>query len=64
MAQLMLNDYLPNLTDDVTSSKIVSGATIYRDQWSIPHIAADTAYDAFFAQGYATAQDRLVADGF
>ena len=59
MAQLMLNDYLPNLTDDVTSTKIVSGATIFRDQWSIPHISADNAYDAFFAQGYATAQDRL-----
>lgn len=52
-------DSLPNLTDDVCSNKIVSGATIYRDQWSIPHIYADNAYDAFFAQGYATAQDRL-----
>ena len=55
----MTNHSLPNLTDDVTSAKIVSGATIYRDQWSIPHIYADNAYDAFFAQGYATAQDRL-----
>ena len=55
----MLNELLPNLTDDVTSTKIVSGATIYRDRWSIPHICADNAYDAFFAQGFATAQDRL-----
>ena len=55
----MLNELLPNLTDDVASNKIVSGATIYRDQWSIPHIYADNPYDAFFAQGYATAQDRL-----
>lgn len=59
MAQSMLNDFLPNLTDDVCSNKIVSGATIFRDQWSIPHIYADNAYDVFFAQGYATAQDRL-----
>ena len=59
MAQPMLNELLPNLADDVCSTKIVSGATIYRDQWSIPHIYADNAYDAFFAQGYATAQDRL-----
>ena len=55
----MLRDYLPNLTDDVASTEVVSGATIYRDRWSIPHIYADNAHDAFFAQGYATAQDRL-----
>ena len=55
----MLNDFLPNLTDDITSEMIVSGATIHRDRWSIPHIIADNGYDAFFAQGYATAQDRL-----
>ena len=55
----MLRDFLPDLTDDVRSEKIASGATIYRDGWSIPHIVADNLYDAFFAQGYATAQDRL-----
>ena len=55
----MTDDSLPNLTDDVASTKIVSGATIYRDRWSIPHIYAGNAYDAFFAQGFATAQDRL-----
>ena len=55
----MLQDLLPDLTSDITSAKIVSGATIYRDRWSIPHIYAENAHDAFFAQGYATAQDRL-----
>ncbi len=55
----MLRDFLPDLTDDVRSEKIASGATIYRDRWSIPHIVADNLYDAFFAQGYTTAQDRL-----
>ena len=55
----MLQDHLPNLTVDVASAQIVSGATIYRDRWSIPHIYAENAHDAFFAQGYATAQDRL-----
>ncbi len=59
MSNKNLNDYLPNLTDDVVSTRIVSGAVIYRDEWSIPHIRAANAYDAFFAQGYATAQDRL-----
>ncbi len=50
---------LPDLSSDVASEKIVSGATIFRDRWGIPHINADNAYDAFFAQGFATAQDRL-----
>ncbi len=55
----MLEDYLPDLTRDVKSEKIVSGASIYRGPRSIPHIFAENGYDAFFAQGYATAQDRL-----
>ena len=55
----MPKDYLPNFDNDVESAKIVSGATVYRDRWSVPHIYADDAYDAFFAQGYVTAQDRL-----
>ncbi len=55
----MLQELLPDLTSDVASANIIAGATIYRDQWSIPHITAENAYDAFFAQGYATAQDRL-----
>ena len=32
---------------------------IYRDEWGIPHIYASSLEDAFFAQGYAQAQDRL-----
>ena len=55
----MLKNFLPNLTDDIASPKIIASATVYRDRWSIPHILADNGYDAFFAQGYATAQDRL-----
>jgi penicillin amidase len=33
--------------------------TILRDTWGIPHIYAQNQHDMFFAQGYATAQDRL-----
>ena len=33
--------------------------TILRDSWGIPHIYAQNQHDMFFAQGYATAQDRL-----
>lgn len=38
---------------------IRSGAEVHRDAWGVPHIRADDLYDLFFAQGYATAQDRL-----
>lgn len=34
-------------------------ATITRDEYGVPHIAADTDYDIFYGLGYATAEDRL-----
>jgi acyl-homoserine lactone acylase PvdQ len=34
-------------------------ATIYRDEFGIPHIFADTLEDAAYAVGYAQAEDRL-----
>ncbi|MDE3056845.1 MAG: penicillin acylase family protein, partial [Bacteroidota bacterium] len=33
--------------------------TIYRDEYSVPHIIAQNEHDLFFAQGYVHAQDRL-----
>ncbi|HTV73993.1 MAG TPA: penicillin acylase family protein [Candidatus Acidoferrales bacterium] len=41
---------LPGLGDPVT---------IIRDHRGVPHIHAHSDYDAFFAQGYVVAQDRL-----
>jgi len=45
------------------SSATVSGlngrVVIHRDEWGIPHARATTWHDAFFAQGYAQAEDRL-----
>ena len=32
---------------------------VYRDRFGIPHVRARSAHDAFFGQGFATAQDRL-----
>jgi penicillin G amidase len=32
---------------------------IYRDEWGIPHIYANSIYDLMFAQGFIHAQDRL-----
>ncbi|MEW6061306.1 MAG: penicillin acylase family protein [Bacteroidota bacterium] len=33
--------------------------TIYRDEFGVPHIVAENEHDAFFAQGFVHAQDRL-----
>ena len=32
---------------------------VYRDEYGVPHISAQSEYDAFFAVGYTHAQDRL-----
>jgi penicillin amidase len=54
-----LTAVLPDVTSPQSFSSIKSGATVRRDQWGIPHIKAANEYDLFFAQGFATAQDRL-----
>ena len=54
-----LQNALPDVESDQKLAGIVNGATIHRDQWGIPHITADNETDLFFAQGFATAQDRL-----
>ena len=32
---------------------------IFRDAYGVPHVRAQSVHDAFFGQGFATAQDRL-----
>src|SRR5262245_52848365 len=34
-------------------------ATVRIDQWGVPHVEAQTLYDAFVAQGFVAARDRL-----
>jgi penicillin G amidase len=38
---------------------VSSSITVTRDQYGVPHIRAKSDLDAFFAQGYVHAQDRL-----
>ncbi|RLA31032.1 MAG: penicillin acylase family protein [Gammaproteobacteria bacterium] len=49
------------LADDTTY--VVAGlekpAEIIVDEWGVPHIYANTHYDAFFVQGFNAARDRL-----
>jgi penicillin G amidase len=49
---------LPQTTGRITAP-ISQPVIIARDSLGVPHISATTEEDAFFAQGYVTAQDRL-----
>lgn len=50
---------LPDVTATLRLPGLVDSAAIYRDRWGIPHVRAENEHDLFFAQGFATAQDRL-----
>ena len=50
---------LPDLTSTVAAPELGAPVEIVRDRWGIPHIRAGSEHDAFFGQGFATAQDRL-----
>lgn len=42
-----------------TVSGLAQPARIVVDEWGVPHIYANTHYDAFFVQGFNAARDRL-----
>ncbi len=44
---------------DLVIDELSAPVEIVRDRWGVPHIYAKTARDAFLAQGYVHAQDRL-----
>ncbi len=50
---------LPDLTGTLDLSGLDGSVVVYRDRWGIPHVRASSRHDAFFAQGFVTAQDRL-----
>ena len=50
---------LPVIDGTVRVQGLQGRAEIVRDRWGIPHIFADRDEDAYFALGFATAQDRL-----
>lgn len=47
------------MTDRVSVKGLAAPVTIFRDSHGIPHIRAETAPDAWFGMGFASAQDRL-----
>ena len=50
---------LPETAETVSLPGLGAPAEIFRDEYGIPHVRASSIGDAFFAQGFATAQDRL-----
>ncbi len=54
-----LHQFLPDTSSDLLSDFVSDHVTCYRDAYGIPHIKANNLKDAFFGQGFFTAQDRL-----
>ena len=53
------SDAIPDTVSDVIVQGLEGPISIARDEYGIPHARAQSAHDAFFGQGFATAQDRL-----
>ncbi|WP_245502116.1 penicillin acylase family protein [Bradyrhizobium betae] len=50
---------LPQTSGVATLRGLEADVDVHRDAWGIPHVRARGTADAFFAQGYVHAQDRL-----
>jgi len=59
ITQSDLQASLPDTTSDIQTNHIRDEISIIRDIHGIPHVKGSNTYDAFFGQGFATAQDRL-----
>ncbi len=49
----------PDLAGTVRLPGLNAPVDVYRDEYGIPHVKASGESDAFYAQGFVTAQDRL-----
>ena len=50
---------LPDATSTLGLAGLEQPVEVYRDRLGIPHMRASSTHDAFFAQGFVHAQDRL-----
>ncbi len=55
----LLQSVLPDVRGTQRLKGLEGPVTIYRDAHGIPHVMAKSSHDAFFGQGFCTAQDRL-----
>ncbi|GEN45348.1 beta-lactam antibiotic acylase [Alkalibacillus haloalkaliphilus] len=51
--------YTEEVSEELSFEGVTHDVSIIRDEQGVPHIEAETDEDLFFAQGFATAQDRL-----
>src|SRR5688500_5999273 len=49
----------PDVTSTLRLAGLAGPVTVHRDRLGIPHMRAGSSHDAFFAQGFVHAQDRL-----
>ena len=54
-----LKQAMPKIDGTVRLNGLDAPVEVYRDKFGIPHVRASCERDAFFAQGFVTAQDRL-----
>lgn len=54
-----LESALPDTSSSLSLRGLENPLELYRDRYGIPHVKAQSAHDAFFGQGFVTAQDRL-----
>ena len=54
-----LTEAIPRLSGTLRLKGLIGKVEVHRDGLGIPHVRAENERDAFFAQGYVTAQDRL-----
>jgi len=59
LAESRIHSALPDTISTFKVAGLRGEINIIRDGHGIPHIRAKNAHDAFFGQGFATAQDRL-----
>ncbi len=58
-ADKRLTAAIPRLSGTLRLEGLKARVEVYRDGLGIPHVRAENERDAFFAQGFVTAQDRL-----
>ena len=56
-----LRNAVPPLDGELILPGLHAAVQVWRDEWGIPHIRATGEHDAWFTQGFVTAQDRLWA---
>jgi penicillin G amidase len=56
---LLVTRSFPKISGTVYVQGPLHEIKVYRDEYGVPHIRAQSEYDAFFAVGYTQAQDRL-----